>query len=105
MYTAQLLSCLFQGFAPHISPFTDVRDLGNLLNRAGYTMLTIVSQILLLEIKKLDRIGKYHPHFTVCLFALAKCTRSIASLQFLWVFWRTELETTNNQNGFLVSGC
>ncbi|XP_067125244.1 arginine-hydroxylase NDUFAF5, mitochondrial-like [Centruroides vittatus] len=29
------------GFAPHISPFTDVRDLGNLLNRAGFTMLTI----------------------------------------------------------------
>ncbi|KAK7468204.1 hypothetical protein BaRGS_00036565 [Batillaria attramentaria] len=29
------------GFAPHISPFTDVRDLGNLLTRAGYTMLTI----------------------------------------------------------------
>lgn len=29
------------GFSPHISPFTDVRDLGNLLNRAGFTMLTI----------------------------------------------------------------
>ncbi|XP_046355817.2 arginine-hydroxylase NDUFAF5, mitochondrial-like [Haliotis rufescens] len=29
------------GFAPHISPFTDVRDLGNLLTRSGYTMLTI----------------------------------------------------------------
>lgn len=29
------------GFAPHISPFTDVRDLGNLLTRAGYNMLTI----------------------------------------------------------------
>ncbi len=33
----------FQGFAPHISPFTSVQDLGNLLNRAGFTMLTIVS--------------------------------------------------------------
>ncbi|XP_041351107.1 arginine-hydroxylase NDUFAF5, mitochondrial-like [Gigantopelta aegis] len=29
------------GFAPHISPFTDVADLGDLLSRAGYTMLTI----------------------------------------------------------------
>ncbi|XP_048733421.1 arginine-hydroxylase NDUFAF5, mitochondrial-like isoform X2 [Ostrea edulis] len=29
------------GVSPHISPFTDVRDLGNLLNRAGFTMLTI----------------------------------------------------------------
>ncbi|GFO34578.1 NADP dehydrogenase [ubiquinone] 1 alpha subcomplex assembly factor 5-like [Plakobranchus ocellatus] len=29
------------GFAPHISPFTTVSDLGNLLNRAGFTMLTI----------------------------------------------------------------
>ncbi|XP_078672971.1 arginine-hydroxylase NDUFAF5, mitochondrial-like [Branchiostoma floridae x Branchiostoma belcheri] len=29
------------GFAPHVSPFTDVRDLGNLLTRAGYTMLTM----------------------------------------------------------------
>lgn len=32
-----------QGFAPHVSPFTDVRDLGNLLAQAGFTMLTIVS--------------------------------------------------------------
>ncbi|RUS88160.1 hypothetical protein EGW08_004057 [Elysia chlorotica] len=29
------------GFAPHISPFTTVSDLGNLMNRAGFTMLTI----------------------------------------------------------------
>lgn len=29
------------GFAPHISPFTEARDLGDLLNRAGYSMLTI----------------------------------------------------------------
>lgn len=29
------------GFSNHISPFTDVRDLGNLLNRAGFTMLTV----------------------------------------------------------------
>lgn len=34
---------VLQGISPHISPFTDVRDLGNLLNRAGFTMLTIVS--------------------------------------------------------------
>lgn len=29
------------GFGAHVSPFTEVRDLGNLLNRAGYAMLTI----------------------------------------------------------------
>lgn len=29
------------GFAPHISPFTDVQDIGGLLNRAGFTMITI----------------------------------------------------------------
>ncbi|XP_076463601.1 arginine-hydroxylase NDUFAF5, mitochondrial-like [Babylonia areolata] len=29
------------GFAAHVSPYTDVQDLGNLLTRAGYTMLTI----------------------------------------------------------------
>ncbi|XP_064623514.1 arginine-hydroxylase NDUFAF5, mitochondrial-like isoform X2 [Lineus longissimus] len=29
------------GFAPHISPFTDNTDLGSLLNRAGFTLLTI----------------------------------------------------------------
>ncbi|XP_022088598.1 arginine-hydroxylase NDUFAF5, mitochondrial-like isoform X3 [Acanthaster planci] len=29
------------GFAPHISPFTDMQDLGNLLTRAGFSMLTI----------------------------------------------------------------
>ena len=29
------------GLAPHISPFTKIRDIGALLNRAGFTMLTI----------------------------------------------------------------
>jgi len=29
------------GLAPHISPFTKIRDVGMLLNRAGFTMLTI----------------------------------------------------------------
>ncbi|XP_023022704.1 arginine-hydroxylase NDUFAF5, mitochondrial [Leptinotarsa decemlineata] len=29
------------GLSPHISPFTEVRDVGNLLTRAGFTMLTI----------------------------------------------------------------
>ncbi|XP_060068424.1 arginine-hydroxylase NDUFAF5, mitochondrial-like [Ylistrum balloti] len=29
------------GFSPHISPFTSAHDLGNLLNRAGFTMLTL----------------------------------------------------------------
>ncbi|XP_078086499.1 arginine-hydroxylase NDUFAF5, mitochondrial isoform X2 [Mustelus asterias] len=29
------------GFAPHISPFTAVTDLGNLLEQAGFNMLTV----------------------------------------------------------------
>ena len=29
------------GLAPHISPFTKIADIGALLNRAGFTMLTI----------------------------------------------------------------
>lgn len=29
------------GISPHISPFTDVRDIGGLLSQAGFTMLTI----------------------------------------------------------------
>ncbi|KAF2884906.1 hypothetical protein ILUMI_21277 [Ignelater luminosus] len=29
------------GLSPHISPFTEVRDIGSLLSRAGFTMLTI----------------------------------------------------------------
>lgn len=30
------------GFSPHISPFTAVTDLGNLLGQAGFSMLTVV---------------------------------------------------------------
>ncbi|PSN51497.1 Arginine-hydroxylase NDUFAF5 [Blattella germanica] len=29
------------GIAPHVSPFTEIRDIGSLLTRAGFTMLTI----------------------------------------------------------------
>lgn len=29
------------GLSPHVSPFTEIRDVGNLLSRAGFTMLTI----------------------------------------------------------------
>ncbi|XP_041468964.1 arginine-hydroxylase NDUFAF5, mitochondrial-like isoform X2 [Lytechinus variegatus] len=29
------------GFAPHISPFADMQDIGNLLSRSGYNMLTV----------------------------------------------------------------
>lgn len=29
------------GLASHVSPFTEVRDIGSLLTRAGFTMLTI----------------------------------------------------------------
>ena len=31
------------GLSQHISPFVEVQDLGNLLNRCGFTMLTIDS--------------------------------------------------------------
>ncbi|GCC28911.1 arginine-hydroxylase NDUFAF5, mitochondrial [Chiloscyllium punctatum] len=35
------------GFAPHVSPFTAVTDLGNLLAQAGFTMLTVdIDEIL-----------------------------------------------------------
>lgn len=29
------------GISPHVSPFAKIRDIGSLLNRAGFTMLTI----------------------------------------------------------------
>lgn len=29
------------GVASHVSPFTQIRDVGSLLNRAGFSMLTI----------------------------------------------------------------
>lgn len=29
------------GLSPHVSPFTEVRDIGSLLTRAGFSMLTI----------------------------------------------------------------
>lgn len=32
-----------QGFAAHVSPFTEIRDIGGLLSQCGFTMLTIVS--------------------------------------------------------------
>lgn len=31
------------GFSPHVSPYTAVTDLGNLLGQAGFNMLTVVS--------------------------------------------------------------
>lgn len=30
------------GFSPHISPYTAITDLGNLLGQAGFSMLTVV---------------------------------------------------------------
>ena len=35
-----------QGFAAHVSPFTEIRDIGGLLTHCGFTMLTIVSYSL-----------------------------------------------------------
>lgn len=37
------------GFASHISPFVEVQDLGNLLNRSGFNMLTIDSDELTIK--------------------------------------------------------
>ena len=37
------LRLLCQGFAPHISPFAQMRDCGNLLTRAGFNLTTVVS--------------------------------------------------------------
>jgi len=34
---------LLQGFSPHVSPFVQMRDLGSLLNQAGFSLTTIVS--------------------------------------------------------------
>ena len=51
---------LLQGFAPHISPFTSVQDLGNLLNRAGFTMLTIVSSNCYLPQIDIHRLLYYY---------------------------------------------
>jgi NADH dehydrogenase [ubiquinone] 1 alpha subcomplex assembly factor 5 len=31
------------GFSPHVSPFVQVSDIGGLLNRAGFTITTIVT--------------------------------------------------------------
>lgn len=38
-----LFEYILQGFAPHISPFTGMQDIGNLLTRSGYSLLTVVS--------------------------------------------------------------
>ena len=37
------------GFGSHVSPYVDVQDLGNLLNRSGFTMLTIDSDELVVN--------------------------------------------------------
>jgi len=52
------------GFFPHISPFTAVRDLGDLLNRSGFTMITLDSDEIVVNypgIKELlsDLKGKF----------------------------------------------
>jgi len=34
---------------PHVSPFTTVRDMGDLLNSAGYTLITLDSDELVVN--------------------------------------------------------
>jgi NADH dehydrogenase [ubiquinone] 1 alpha subcomplex assembly factor 5 len=36
------------GIAPHISPFTDIKDIGALLTNAGFAMLTIDTEELII---------------------------------------------------------
>jgi hypothetical protein len=43
LYFRDDLLFFLQGFSPHISPFAELRDMGSLLNRAGYNLTTIVS--------------------------------------------------------------
>nr|CAG4644120.1 EOG090X09JT [Lepidurus arcticus] len=38
------------GVSPHISPFVTVQDIGSLMNRAGFNMLTIASDLALLHL-------------------------------------------------------
>lgn len=52
------------GLSPHISPFTEVRDIGNLLSRAGFTMLTIDTDEIVVNYPSMfelmwDLKGKY----------------------------------------------
>ncbi len=48
------------GFAPHISPYTAVTDLGNLLGQAGFNMLTVVwivqRLITLIQLRNLSEL-------------------------------------------------
>ncbi|XP_018320086.2 arginine-hydroxylase NDUFAF5, mitochondrial [Agrilus planipennis] len=37
------------GISPHISPFTEIRDIGNLMSRAGFAMLTIDTDELIIN--------------------------------------------------------
>ena len=37
------------GITPHISPFVEVQDLGNLLNRCSFGMLTIDNEELMIN--------------------------------------------------------
>ncbi|XP_070576505.1 arginine-hydroxylase NDUFAF5, mitochondrial-like isoform X2 [Ptychodera flava] len=57
------------GFAPHISPFTDVRDIGNLLTRAGFNMLTV----------DIDEITVNYPTLFEVMFDLQGMAESNAS--------------------------
>jgi hypothetical protein len=35
----------FKGFSPHISPFVEPPDIGTLLQRIGYNIVTLVREI------------------------------------------------------------
>ena len=47
------------GFATHISPFVEVQDLGNLLNRSGFTMLTIDSDEIVVRFPSVIQVHKF----------------------------------------------
>ena len=64
------------GIAPHISPFADVRDVGNLLTRAGYTLATIDLDDIVVNYPSMfelleDLKGKNLSIIACCIFSIS----------------------------------
>ena len=43
-FTLSRLGCGWQGLSPRISPFAEMQDVGALMQRAKFTLLTVVSR-------------------------------------------------------------
>ena len=68
------------GIAPHISPFTEIKDIGGLLTRAGFTMLTIDTDEIIIGYPSMyelmwDLKGINSLSFQVCFMMLLILTR------------------------------